>query len=459
MNSITEGSLPRGIVRFAMPIAATSILQQLFNSADTAVVGRFTSTVALAAVGTNAEVVALLVSISSGLAVGLNVTIAWRVGGKKYDEIQGALHCGILLSAIVGILLLGVVLLAAAPLLSLIRTPAEALDQAILYLRLYALGLPFLLLYDFGCAVERARGNSRRPLYALVVSGILNVCLNLFFVIVFKLGVAGVALATDVSNAFSAGLTLHWLASDPDPNFRFSLRKLALDTRIVRSILWIGVPAALQAAIFCFSNIFVQMAINGFGSTAVAGSTAAMNFEYIDYYMVTAFAQTATTFTSQNQAAGHHDRCRRVLRLCILYGLLFGAAISVPLTVFCDEAASLYSTDPGVIAAARERMRIILAFTPCSSLYEVPAAYLRGYGRSLSPAIETILGTCVVRVAYIFTLFPRIHTLRALYLIFPVTWVITAAMIWASVAGLHRTLSRSQAGDAVGADAETPGTC
>lgn len=438
-NQILEGNLTENIVRFAMPIAAGSILQQLFNSADTAVLGQFSDTASLAAVGTNAEIVALLVSLSSGLAVGLNVLIAWKIGQKKQSEISRVMHAGIGLSLLVGCLLSLVVILLSAPVLRLIRTPAESFSRALLYLRLYAAGMPFLMLYDFACAVERARGNSVRPMTALVISGILNIGLNLFFVIVCGMDVAGVALATDLATAFSAFLTLRWLASDPDEDFHFSILRIRLNRKDASAILRIGTPAALQGAVFCFANIFVQASVNEFGATATAGAAAAMNFEYITYYMITAFGQTATTFTSQNQAAGNYTRCRKILLQCTLASLLFSAAISTPIVVFCRQAAGIFSNDPAVIASACQRIRIILVLTPFCSLYEIPAGFLRGCGKSLLPAIETITGTCLVRILWIFTGFRYFHSLELLYVIFPVSWAVTILLLWISVAGTIRT--------------------
>lgn len=439
-NNILEGNLTSHLICFAMPIAASSILQQLFNSADTAVVGQFSNTSALAAVGTNAEIVALLVSISSGLAVGLNVLIAWKIGQKNQSEINRVIHAGIGLSILIGCGLFLAVYLLSKPVLRLIQTPQEAFSQAVLYLRLYAAGLPFLMLYDFACAVERARGNSRRPMIALVISGILNIGLNLFFVIICRLDTAGVALATDLATAFNAFLTLHWLSTDTDADFRFSIRRIHLNREYTASILRIGTPAALQGAVFCFANIFVQAAVNEFGSSATAGAAAAMNFEYITYYMITAFTQTATTFTSQNQAAGKHARCRHILKQSMLLALIFSAAISTPITIFCGPASSFFSHDPEVIAASCQRIQIILLLTPICSLYEIPAGFLRGYGRSLLPAVETILGTCMVRILWIFTGFQYFHTLQMLYIIFPVSWVITIVLLWISTGNQFHTL-------------------
>jgi putative MATE family efflux protein len=432
--NLLEGPVMKNLIRFAVPIAATSILQQLFNAADTAVVGRFSSTSALAAVGTNAEIVALLVSLSSGFAVGLNVLLAWKIGQGKRDEINRILHGGLGLSLLLGVAMMLLVLLWSEPLLRLIQTPEEAFRQAVLYLRLYAAGLPFLLVYDFACAAERARGNSRRPMVALLLSGVLNVGLNLLFVLGCGIDVAGVALATDLSTACSAFLTLRWLAADPDAVFRFSIRRVCLDRQSLPTVLRIGTPAALQGAVFCFANIFVQAAVNSFGAAATAGAAAAMNFEYITYYM--------TTFTSQNQAAGNQERCLRILKQSLLLALLSSAALSTPLTVWAWQASSFFSHDPAVLRAACERIRLILVFTPVCSFYEIPAGFLRGYGQSLLPALETIVGTCLFRILWIFTGFQAAPSLPMLYVIFPVSWVVTILLLGISTGKLLRRLPR-----------------
>ncbi|MDD5922342.1 MAG: MATE family efflux transporter, partial [Eubacteriales bacterium] len=255
--SILEGAIGKNLIKFASPIAASSILQQLFNSADTAVVGHFTDTTALAAVGTNAEIVGFLVTMSSGTAVGLNVLLSWKIGEKRSPEqIRRTMHTGFLMAFLIGILLMAAGFFLAAPVLHLMHAPKAAYSQAVLYLRIYSLGLPLLMVYDFVCAAERARGNSLRPLWALICSGILNVLLNLTFVIVFRLGVAGVAIATDLSNGASVFLTLRWLSRDSDPGFRFRFSELCLDRGIVKTVLRIGVPAALQGAVFCIANLF-----------------------------------------------------------------------------------------------------------------------------------------------------------------------------------------------------------
>ena len=372
---LLHGPLLPKLVAFALPIALSSLLQQLFNAVDTSVVGRFADANALAAVGTNGEVAALLVTVSSGLAVGANVAIARCIGEERWEEIPALRRTALALALLVGV---GVAVLgqwAAAPLLRLLHTPAEVLPLATTYLRIYLAGYPFLLLYDFGAAILRARGDSRRPFAALAASGALNVGLNLLFVLGCGWSVAGVALATDLSTAFAAGLVLRWLGQQKEasPSVPHPLRARE---RPLACILRIGIPSAVQGAVFCFANLFVQADVNRFGAAAIAGSTIAMNFEYFGYYFITAFGQAATTFTSQNYAARQLDRCRRVLVLSLGCSILSGAAVTVPLTLGYRGAAALFTTDAAVVQAAGVRIGHILAFEPLCGCYEVPSGAL-----------------------------------------------------------------------------------
>lgn len=275
---LLHGPLLSSLIRFALPIAMSSMLQQLFHAMDTSVVGRFADANALAAVGTNGEITALLVTVSSGLAVGANVRIAHCIGEQRPQEVPSILHTALLLAGILGAAAALTGQWAAAPLLRLLNTPAGILPLAVQYLRIYLSGYPFLLVYDFGSAILRAKGDSRRPFAALAVSGFLNVLLNLFFVLVCGFGVAGVALATSLSTAVSAGLVLFWLANEPGI-FRFSPVSLRLDRAALKRMAPIGLSSAVQGAVFCFANLFVQADINRFGAAAIAGSTIATNFE------------------------------------------------------------------------------------------------------------------------------------------------------------------------------------
>ena len=423
-----HGPLTLKIIVFALPIALSSMLQQLFNAADTSVVGHFADSNALAAVGTNGEIVALLITLSAGLSVGANVLLARCIGEKKSEQISNILHTALVLALLTGFL--GAVLGQgiSRPLLTLIRTPEEILGNAVLYLRIYFCGFPFLMLYDFGSAILRAKGNSRFPFIALILSGILNVLLNLLFVIGCHAGVAGVAAATGLSTAVSAFLVLWKLHLETD-EFQFRIRALCLHGDYLAEILIIGIPSAVQGAVFCFANIFVQASVNSFGAIATAGSTIAMNFEYFGYFIITAFGQAATTFTSQNYAAGENNRCRHILGICLAGSFLFSALITVPLTVFRPIASGLFSSEPAVIEAACIRIGIILLFEPICGFYETPAGVLRGTGHSTLPVIVTVVGTCLVRIVWIFTGFRSIHTPESLFVIFPVSWVITICLM------------------------------
>lgn len=422
-----HGPLSGKLLLFTLPIALSSMVQQLFNAADTAVVGYFGSEGALAAVGTNTEIIALIVTLSSGLSIGANILIANRIGQNEIDELPAAVQTAMLLAALIGMagLLLGQA--AAAPLLELIQTPNSIFEEAALYLRFYMLGYPFLLLYDFGAAVLRARGDSRAPFLALMLSGAANVGLNLFFVVVLHMGVAGVAIATDISTALSALLVLRRFKKDE--LFRLTFRKPQFSTKIAGNILKTGVPSAVQGAVFCFANIFVQASVNRFGETAIAGSTIAMNFEYFTYYIITAFSQTATTFTSQNYAVGQRDRCRRILWLCLGLSTVCSTIPIVTIVLFRDFFSSLFTQEAAVIESAAVRILCILLFEPVCNLYEIPAGALRGSGHALYPTVSTILGTCAFRIVWICTVFRTHPTLPMLYHAFPLSWAATILLV------------------------------
>lgn len=422
-----HGPLSGKLLLFTLPIALSSMVQQLFNAADTAVVGYFGSEGALAAVGTNTEIIALIVTLSSGLSIGANILIANRIGQNEIDELPAAVQTAMLLAALIGMagLLLGQA--AAAPLLELIQTPNSIFEEAALYLRFYMLGYLFLLLYDFGAAVLRARGDSRAPFLALMLSGAANVGLNLFFVVALHMGITGVAIATDISTALSALLVLRRFKKDE--LFRLTFRKPQFSTKIAGNILKTGVPSAVQGAVFCFANIFVQASVNRFGETAIAGSTIAMNFEYFTYYIITAFSQTATTFTSQNYAAGQRDRCRRILWLCLGLSTVCSTIPIVTIVLFRDFFSSIFTPEAPVIESAAVRILCILLFEPICNLYEIPAVVLRGSGHALYPTVSTILGTCAFRIVWICTVFRTHPTLPMLYHAFPLSWAATILLV------------------------------
>ena len=385
---------------------------------------------------------ALIVSLSSGLALGVNVFVAQQIGKHREESLPGILRSSLMLAILIGLagLILGQFF--SRSVLDLLRTPQNILESATRYLRIYFLGYPFILLYDFGAAILRAKGDSRSPFLLLILAGAVNIALNLLFVAVFHLGVAGVATATCLSNIVSAAGTLWYLAKpfslsvphraagQPEPHLRPNA-SLHLTLSHWLSILKTGIPSAIQGAVFCFANLFVQAGVNRFGATAIAGSTIAMNFEYFTYYVITAFAQTATTFVSQNWAAGQKERCRRIFRLCLGFCLATSLLILESLTLFRAHVSGLFSPDPDVIRYACARILYILPLEPLCTLYEIPAGFLRGTGHAVYPAAATILGTCALRILWICTIFRTHPKLEILYVAFPLSWILTTVLVLA----------------------------
>lgn len=436
-----SGSLWRKIILFALPIVTTSIMQQLFNSCDTAIIGRFGANGALAAVGTNGEIAAMFVSLSAGLAVGANVLISRFIGAGESGRIKNAVYTSVLTALVAGMILLLFGELSVLPLLRLIHTPDAILSDAVTYLRIYLLSVPFLMLYDFGAAIFRARGDSKRPLIVLTVSGVVNVLLDLLFVIGFKMNVIGVALATVLATAVSAVSVIVLLLREEG---EYKLTRGTIEKSDMKQIVQIGIPAALQGAVFCLANIFVQSAVNTFGPDAVAGSAVAMTFEYFAYYVITSLGQAATTFVSQNFAAHQLDRCRKITVICLILSFISCALLTVPLSVFCHGASSLFTQNTNEIEMSCQRILLILVFEPICTFYEIPAGALRGLGYSALPAAETIIGTCLFRIIWVFTVFRHFDSLQSLYIVFPITWVVTSLLVMGSYLHLRKRMIISE---------------
>lgn len=418
-----NGPLAGKIVRFALPLAMASILQQLFNSADLAVVGRFDSSTAMAAVGSNSALINLLVSLFSGLSLGANVVIASLIGKGEKDRVSDAVHTSVLTAFLSGCIVLVVGEIVAPWLLTLMSTPADVLPLATEYLRIYFLTMPFLLLYDFGSSILRAGGDSTRPLVVLTVAGCINIVLNLVFVVLFHMGVAGVATATVISNAVSAILIVSFLVRE-DGMFHLDVKKLKIHESILKKIIAIGAPAGLQGMVFSLSNVVIQSGINSFGADCIAGNTAGQNFEYMSYFVVNGFAQAATTFTSQNFAAGKKKRCDEVFRISLTVGLLSTLALSSVFYLGRSGFILFFTTDEGVKQYAYTRMLIIGMFELLTGTYEIPGGCMRGMGDSLTPAIITMLGSCVFRLVWVWTVFSASHTIETLLIVYPISWVI-----------------------------------
>lgn len=419
------------ILFFALPLAASSILQQLFNSADVAVVGRFAGSAALAAVGGNSPVINLLINMFVGLSIGANVIIANFIGQGREDKVKEAVHTVMSVALISGVSLLLIGIIIAKPILLMINTPSEVINLAVLYLRIYFLGMPFVMVYNFGAAILRSTGETRKPLYCLIISGIINILLNLLLVIVFHLSVAGVAIVTVIADGVSAFLVVYFL-SHSDDAIRLNIRELSLNKEIVVKVIKIGAPAGLQGVVFSLSNVFIQSAINGFGTHAMAGSSAGLNYEYFTYYMINAFNQTAVTFTSQNYGAKDLERCKRAFRISLVTGMALTLVMSFIFVGATDFFAGIYTNDPVAIKYAIIRMKHVTLLECLTGVYEISGGALRGMGHSLLPALLTVIGSCGFRVVWLYTVFKVVPTFTMLMNVYPVTWVITGTMVMTS---------------------------
>lgn len=423
-----HGSLFDKMLMFAMPLAACSILQQLFNSVGTAVVGRFASSEALAAVGSNSSVIALMVTLFSGISLGSNVVIANYIGQNDTKRIPRVVHTAVSLALLSGVFLLILGQFVAHPILLLMGAPKDIIHLATLYLRIYFLGMPFFMLYDFGASILRSIGDTRRPMYALIVSGVVNVILNLLFVVVFHMGVAGAGLATVGANATSAVQILYFLTHEELP-IRLSFKSLTIDHDAVSKILKIGVPAGLQGMVFSLANVCIQSGINSFGAGGIAGSAVELNYEYFAYYLVNAFAQTVVTFTGQNYGAKDEGRCKKIFRLGMLCSVISCGILSTIFVVFRTFFIGLFTSDPSVYHYAQLRFLIVLTFEYLTSSYEISGGCLRGFGRSMTPAILTVFGSCVLRLIWLATVCNWFHDYKLLMAIYPISWVLTGTMV------------------------------
>lgn len=419
-----HGPLQGKIIRFAIPIALSSVLTQLFNTVDVAVVGRFASSTALAAVGANTFIINLFINLFFGISIGSSVVIANHIGQNNAEGIRRGISTTAALSLISGVLLLIIGMFVARPLLQWMDTPADVLPDAELYLRIFLWGSPFLMIYTFGAAILRSRGDSKRPLYILVVAGIINTLLNLVLVIRFHMGVAGVAIGTAVSNAFSAAAIV-WLLRREKGEFQLYLNDLSIHRAELRRILAIGLPAGLQGMTFSLSNIFIQSSINSFGSAAIAGSSVAQTLEAYSYFFMAAFTSAATTFVGQNYGAGLIERCKRITWICLFYGAASCFICNLLFTLFAPQVLGVFTPDPEVIRFGRIRIEHVLIFQCLAASYDVTSGSLRGVGHSIEPTVITIFGTCVLRLVWVFWVFPVYGEYHQLLQVYPVTWVVT----------------------------------
>ena len=414
-----NGPLLGKILLFTLPLILSGILQLLFNAADVVVVGRFAGNEALAAVGSTGALTNLLVNLFIGLSVGVNVLVARYYGAKLEKEVSETVHTAMIISVVGGILLAIVGVVAAKPLLLWMDTPENVIEHSVLYMRIYFLGMPVMLLFNFGSAVLRAIGDTRRPLFYLIIAGVINVCLNLLFVIQFSMGVAGVALATVISQCVSAGLIVKCLMQS-EGCFRLYFDKLRVNWDKFGRIVQIGIPAGIQGSLFSISNVLIQSSVNSFGAIAMAGNTAASNIEGFVYTSMNAVHQTAVSFTGQNLGGKRFDRINKILMECLIFVTVIGLVMGNGAVLFGNQILGLYSSDQEVIAYGIQRLQVICTTYCLCGIMDVLVGSIRGLGYAVMPMIVSLMGACVFRVVWIYTIFQWNRSLDTLYISYPV---------------------------------------
>ncbi|SEL19430.1 putative efflux protein, MATE family [Butyrivibrio sp. ob235] len=427
---MTKGALLPKILLFSIPLIISSVLQLLFNAADIVVVGQFAGDDTLgancvAAIGSTGSVINMLLSVFMGLSVGVNVLAARYFAAKQKKEMEETVHTTVALALIGGIIIAVIGILVSRPILEMMGSPEEVIDLSTLYMRIYFIGMPVTMLYNFGAAILRATGDTRRPLYYLMNAGVINVILNLIFVIGFHMHVAGVALATILAQAVSAGLIVKALITT-DEMYKLSIRKIRVDMDKTKRIVRVGLPAGLQGAIFSFSNVLIQSSINEFGSVAMAGSAAAANIEGFVYMAMNSVYQACVSFTSQNVGANKPERIGKVLRTCLAVVFVVGAVMGNVFYFFGAQLVSIYTKEPATIQYGVQRMAVICTVYFLCGCMDVICGSLRGMGYSTVPMIVSIIGACGLRIVWILTVFRIYHDLTVLYISYPVTWTITS---------------------------------
>lgn len=427
-----HGSIWNKLILYALPVAATGILEQLFNASDIAIVGNFTGnakTVAVAAVGANSPIIGLILNFFIGIALGTNVVVANAIGRNDEQTIHKAVHTSVIMAVVGGLMVSVLGELLIGGLLQILQVPEDVFPYALLYIRIYLLGMPVILLYNFEAAIFRSIGETRTPLQVLAVSGIINVLLNLFFVIVLKMTVNGVAIATVISNVISSVLLLIKLKKT-EQVIRIRKEELRFDREIFKKIIQIGLPAGIQTAVFAIANIVIQAAINSLGTIVMAASSAALNIEICVYDILNSFSQACTTFVGQNFGAGQLKRCRKILILCIVEDAIATASMIAMVLLFGRNLLMIFNNDPQVIQTGYTRLLIVFSAYTFSMLYENMSGYLRGFGISLLPAVFTIIGVCGVRLVWIATAFPADRTFRTIMMAYPLSLSVTAVLIF-----------------------------
>ncbi len=421
---MTTGPFFKKIIFFSFPLILTGVLQLVYNAADIMVIGRFAGSASLAAVGSTNSLVHLILNLFIGLSTGSGVVCARLIGANDDKGVRKCVHTAMAMSIVSGVFVGILGFLISGPVLRFMDTPDDILHLASLYLKIYFLGAPGSLVFNFGAAIIRSTGDTKRPLFILAVSGIVNVLLNLVLVTVFHLDVAGVAIATIVAQYISAVAVVSRLLH-LENSCRLHISKIRLHKNELKEILKIGLPAGFQSSLFSLSNVLIQSTINTFGSVAVAGNTAAQNADAFVYTSTNAIAQTAMTFTSQNMGAKKYENIRKVYFICLTFAFGVSAVLGVLSLTFPGEIIGIFTTDPAVIEMGKHRIYIMMSTYFLCSIMDVAGCQIRGMGKSLEPMIITLLGACGIRVLWLYTGFPLKKELWNLYLSYPISWFVT----------------------------------
>ena len=421
-----SGPILGKLLTFTIPLIFSGILQLLFNAADVIVVGRFAGSQSLAAVGSTTALINLMINIFIGLSVGVNVIVARYYGAKREKDVQDTIHTAMALSIVSGLFLIIVGQLLSRPMLELMGTPDDVIDKSTIYMRIIFIGMPANMIYNFGSAILRAVGDTKRPLYFLTAAGVINVVLNLFFVIMFQMDVAGGALATAISQAISACLVILCLM-ESEGGLKLHLKALKIHRSKFRQIIQVGLPAGMQGAVFSISNVLIQSSVNSFGSVAMAGNTASANIEGFVYTAMNAVYQTSLSFTSQNLGGGKYSRINKVKNICLAVVTAVGLVLGLAAVGAGTHLLGIYSSDSEVLKYGMLRLEIICGTYFICGLMDCMVGSLRGLGYSVIPMIVSLTGACGFRILWIFTVFAVYRSLAVLYLSYPVSWLITAA--------------------------------
>lgn len=424
--NMTEGGIFIKLLQFSIPLIFSSVLQLLFNAADVIVVGRFAGDNSLAAVGSTGSLINLLVNLFTGLATGTNVVAANYFGAGKFEKLEKTVHTSIVISIISGLVLTGSGVFGSKIILHLMQTPPTVLNLANTYLKIYFSGITATMIYNFGSAILRAKGDTKRPLYILLLAGIVNLILNVFFVVNLKMDVAGVGLATVISQFLSAVLVIVILLTEKD-EFHLNIKKLSLDPAILRNIVKIGLPAGFQGIVFSFSNVIIQSSINSFGPIMIAGNAAAINLEGFIYTSMNGFSQGSLTFCSQNYGAKKFDRIKKVVVISQISIIVIGGILSFLFLLFGKQLLGLYTTSDEVIQAGMVRCWIIFTTYFLCGMMDGMANSIRGIGHSLMPVISSLTGACLFRIIWLFTVFliPQFHQPVTIFISYPISWILT----------------------------------